>query len=97
MKTNKAIKDLGVDMIVSLYIRSGYEDEQIEKLKELTASDYETIVEILKDAGVYKQKGIKKCIICGRMFRSRPDTCERCRYAAKINRRRARLESSETN
>lgn len=97
MRKNKATKELGTDMIVSLYLRAKDKDEEIEILKELTASDYETIVEILKDAGVYKQKGIKKCIICGRMFRSRPDTCERCRYAAKINRRRARLESSETN
>ena len=97
MRKNKATKELGTDMIVSLYLRAKDKDEEIEILKELTASDFETIIEILTDAGVYEQRGIKKCIVCGRLFRSSTDSCERCKYAAKMNRRRARRESSTTN
>lgn len=56
--------NLTKDEIVEMYKRAKNKETQIEILAELTASDTETIVEVLKDAGVFNGTYI---------------TCSRCR------------------
>lgn len=60
--------NLTYDEIISLYIRAKDRDEEVFILAQLTASDAETIIEILKDAEVYEQIRIKQCIHCREMF-----------------------------
>lgn len=45
--------NLSTDMIISLYLRAKDRVKEISILAQLTASDVDTIKEVLKDAGVY--------------------------------------------
>ena len=60
--------NLTTDEIISLYTTAKDKDEQVFILAELTASDAETIIEVLKDLGIYKQINIKYCAYCGDPF-----------------------------
>ena len=60
--------NLTYDEIISLYLRAKDKDDEVFILAQLTASDAETIIEILKDAEVYEQIRIKQCIHCHEMF-----------------------------
>lgn len=60
--------NLTYDEIISLYKGAKDKDEEVFILAQLTASDAETIIEVLKDAEVYEQKNIKQCIHCYGMF-----------------------------
>ena len=73
--------------IVVYYKQAANKIEEVEKLAELTASDVETILEILKDAGVYKGK-YHVCGRCGQEFPSiykklRSPLCPECRKVGR--------------
>lgn len=57
------------DIVVS-YKQSANKQEQIEILADLTASDAETIIEVLKDAGVFNPNDLsfRTCKRCGEKF-----------------------------
>ena len=76
--------NLTIDEIISLYVNAKDKDKQITILAELTASDIETIVEVLKDNGIYQQNNIVTCKGCGRMFicegsKRLPSYCRPCK------------------
>lgn len=55
------------DEIERLYRQAPNKAEEIEILAQLTASDHETIIEVLKDLGVFKAEDIKNNIrVCTR-------------------------------
>lgn len=60
--------NLTYDEIISLYNGAKDKDEEVFILAQLTASDAETVIEVLKDAGVYEQRRIKQCIHCQTCF-----------------------------
>ena len=60
--------NLTYDEIISLYLGAKDKDEEVFILAQLTASDAETIIEVLKDAGAYEQRRIKQCIHCQTCF-----------------------------
>ena len=69
--------------IIMLYRTAKDKDAQIDVLAQLTSTDIDTIVEILKDANEYIQKGITTCSSCGRMFLKRQivkGKCITCHY-----------------
>lgn len=74
--------------ISRLYQLSKDMDEEIFILAELTDSDAETIIEVLKDEGVYEEKQIQRCINCKEMYieRGRAHICPSCR--TKVMRKR---------
>ena len=57
--------------IVTLYKMAKDKDEQIFILAELTASDADTIIEVLKDFGEYKEMNIQRCVRIVREKRGR--------------------------
>ena len=73
-----------------LYRKAKDKDEEVFILAELTASDVETIIEVLKDAGVYETKGIQQCIKCKEMYieRGRAHICPSCKRKARYERRK---------
>lgn len=62
------ITNLTKEEVVFMYRKAKFKTEQIHILAELTASDAETIIEVLKDAGAYEQRRIKQCIHCQTCF-----------------------------
>jgi predicted RNA-binding Zn ribbon-like protein len=76
--------------LISLYLRAKDKDDEVFILAQLTASDVETIIEVLKDADVYEQNKIKQCIHCKEMFidsskSGRIKICPTCqRYIKKV-------------
>lgn len=80
--------NLSTDMIVSLYLRAKDRDKEICVLAELTASDSETIMEVLKDAGVYSG-AYKTCPRCGTRYPVLPHKYKRnshCPECAKMKK-----------
>lgn len=59
---------LELDDIISLYVTAGDKDKEIFVLAQLTASDPETIIEVLKDLNIYEHNNIRECRGCGRLF-----------------------------
>ena len=75
--------------IVRSYLQSENKTEQVFILAELTLSDTDTIIEILKDAGVLNDKDLNKriCCKCGReyitsTYRGIP-VCDNCQSLTK--------------
>lgn len=78
--------------IVRSYEQAENKGEQIHVLAELTLSDEETIIEVLKDHGVFNEADIadslRTCSRCGRVYVARTmrgrATCPECvRYHRK--------------
>jgi recombinational DNA repair protein RecR len=81
-----------IDDVISLYVTAKDKDKQIFILAQLTASDVETIIEVLKDNGIYEEKGIQECFNCHELFISynRNRVCETCK---RKNRRERRMKN----
>ena len=87
---------LDYDEIVRSYQQAENKGEQIFVLAELTLSDHETIIEVLKDHGVFNPKDIENslrtCHRCGRRYLARSmkgrATCPECirLHRAEISR-----------
>ena len=75
---------IDTEEVVRSYKQALNKTEQVLILAELTLSDTDTILEILRDAGVLKQYEVKKriCARCGREFVTRRDrgvmVCDHC-------------------
>lgn len=71
--------------ISRLYELSKDKDEEVFIIAELTDSDPETIIEVLKDEGVYDEKCIQTCIKCKEMYieKGRAHICPSCKSKAK--------------
>lgn len=78
--------------ISRLYQLAKDTDEEIFILADLTDSDVETIIEVLKDEGVYEEKQIQKCIKCKEMYieKGRAHICPSCKTKAMRRRNYAR-------
>ena len=61
-----------IDDICYLYKTAKDKDEQVFILADLTCSDPETIIEVLKDAELYEEKQIQQCIRCGKCISACP-------------------------
>lgn len=95
------ISQNGVDyeQILRLYRIADNKGEQILILAELTASDEETIIEVLKDHGVFNPEDIadslRTCTGCGRKYIARDRrgraVCPQCAF-----RRRKQRENEKT-
>lgn len=59
---------LELDDIIGLYLTAEDKDKEVFILSELTLSDAETIIEVLKDLKIYEQRRIQKCVNCGNLF-----------------------------
>lgn len=76
---------LELDDIIGLYVTAEDKDEEIFILAQLTASDAETIIEVLKDLKIYEPRNIKECPNCGRLFiqhegsKRLPAMCKACK------------------
>lgn len=73
--------------VVVYYKQAPNKIEEVEKLAELTGTDIDTIIEILKDAGVFKGK-VHICGRCGHEFPSiykkiKNPLCPDCRGICK--------------
>lgn len=85
------IKYYSNDEIVSLYKGAKDKVAEVQLLVELTCSDEATILEILRDAGVYEGQ-LKTCIKCGRKFpgvykRGHSNQCPDCiKFKSEYNR-----------
>lgn len=66
--SKKVYGALTVDDIIGLYVTAENKDEEIFILAQLTASDAETIIEVLKDLKIYEPNKIKQCSNCGKLF-----------------------------
>lgn len=88
---------LELDDIISLYVTAGDKDKEIFVLAQLTYSDAETIIEILKDLGIYEQRHIKQCPRCKRMFIQKkgskrlPAICKPCNIMRRSELKGGRL------
>ena len=95
----KRYTNLSKDEIIKLYKESKHKETQVRILAELTASDTETILEILKDAGVYNG-AYMCCPKCGRKYPalssySKTRQCIDCRErSAKISNLKHRLKKN---
>ena len=95
------ITSLTKEEIIALYKKAKYKEEQITILAQLTASDTDTILEILKDVGVYSG-AYRNCPKCGKSFPAlthynKGRCCEECRErSAKISNLRYRLKKNAT-
>lgn len=89
------------DEIIAMYRKAKYKEEQVTILAQLTASDTDTILEILKDAGVYSG-AYRSCPKCGKKFPAlthynKGRCCEECRERSKkIASLRYRLKMNAT-
>lgn len=84
--------NLTYDEIISLYLRAKDKDEEVFILAQLTASDAETIIEVLRDAEVYVENNIKQCANCKRLFihsgsMRLPAVCKPCRIMQRAELR----------
>ena len=93
----KKITNLTKDEIIAMYKKARYKEEQVTILAQLTASDTDTILEILKDAGVYSG-AYRNCPKCGKVFPAlthynKGKCCEECRQrSARIAYLKHRLK-----
>ena len=78
--------------ICYLYRTARDRDEEVFILAELTASDADTIIEVLKDAGEYEENHIQRCIKCKELYieMGRKLICPKCKDKAVRRRRYAR-------
>jgi hypothetical protein len=78
--------------IATLYAHARNKGEEINIIAELTLSDAATIIEILKDAGVYNKKDLADYAICkcGYLRRKNKAGCDRCTF--KIPKYRVKRE-----
>ena len=85
--------NLSYDEIIWLYKVAKNPDEEIFILGELTCSDVETIIEVLKDAGVYVERKIQKCIKCKQMYieNGRAVICQSCKRKKMYERRKNKV------
>lgn len=90
---NKVYSSLEIDDIISLYITAKDKDEEVFILAELTASDADTIIEVLKDLNVYEEKHIQPCFNCGELYieKNRKRICPTCILKNKKNNTVERL------
>lgn len=81
---------LDINDICYLYKMAKDKDEEVFILSQLTCSDVETIIEVLKDAELYEEKQIQKCIKCGTYYieTRRAHICLSCKKKASYLRRR---------
>ena len=84
--------NLSTDMIVSLYLRAKDRDKEICVLAELTASDSETIMEVLKDAGVYSG-AYKTCPRCGTRYPVLPHKYKRNSHCPECARMKKQIDN----
>ena len=101
------ISQSGVDyeQILRLYRIAENKGEQILILAELTASDAETIIEVLKDHGVFNPEDVadslRECSACGRKYIARDKrgraVCPDCAFLRQKQRdnerKRQRMEA----
>lgn len=93
----KRITNLSKDEIITLYKKAKYKEDQVTILAQLTASDTDTILEILKDAGVYSG-AYRSCPKCGKSFPAlthynKGKCCDECRQrSARIANLKHRLK-----
>lgn len=94
--------NLSKSQIIDLYKGARNKGEEMVILSELTLMDIDQLVEILKDAGVWDEKTLKKykrCEECGAYIISRRSRrlCESCYQRYDTERRRiARMKRSKT-
>ena len=81
---------LDINDICYLYKTARSKDEEIFILAQLTCSDVETIIEVLKDAELYEDNQIQKCIKCGQYYieTRRAHICLSCKKKASYERRK---------
>lgn len=82
------------DEICYLYKSAKNKDEEVFILAELTASDAETIIEVLKDAGIYEDNQIQSCIKCKEMYieKCRGWICPECRRKKIYAKRKTKIQ-----
>ena len=98
------INDNAVDYeeIIRLYKQADDKGEQIRILAELTASDDETIIEVLKDHGVYNEADLKlrTCTMCGKQYTARTNRgkaiCRNCHYLHESQIHQVKKRRKET-
>lgn len=76
--------------ICYLYKTAKDKDNEVFILAQLTCSDADTIIEILKDEEVYEEQQIQRCIKCKELYIEvgRGHICPSCRRKAMYERRR---------
>ena len=79
--------------ICYLYKTAKDKDNEIFILAQLTCSDAETIIEVLKDAELYEEHQIQSCIKCKNMYiePGRNHICPECKRKANYLRKRAKI------
>ena len=90
---------MDIEEIIFYYKTAADQDAQIQILADLTNSDVDTIITILKEHGIYK-KGkyrLMGCSDCGTLFYAvikhcGSTRCEKCRYLHKEHLRKERYE-----
>lgn len=90
---------MDIGEIIYLYKTAYDTDEEIQILADLTNSDIDTIIIILKEHGVYQEGKykLKRCYDCGCLFYAIDKSkgsqrCEKCRYLHKEHLRKERYE-----
>lgn len=86
--------------IERLYRQAPNKAEEIQILAELTASDTETIIEVLKDLGVFKPEdvaaNIRTCSKCGRAYitanRKGRAVCPQCQQEHRYDYKKRKKE-----
>lgn len=75
--------------VVYMYSHARDKHEEISILAELTASDIETIIEVLKEAEQPIEGKFIKCKSCGFLMpgESKSPLCPKCRYREKMRKR----------
>lgn len=84
--------NLSTDMIVSLYLRAKDRDKEVCVLAELTASDTDTILEVLKDAGVFSG-AFKTCPRCGTRYPVLPAKMRRNSHCPECARMKKQIDN----
>jgi ssDNA-binding Zn-finger/Zn-ribbon topoisomerase 1 len=83
------ITNLTKEEVVFMYRKAKFKTEQIHILAELTASDTDTILEILKDAGAFRG-AYRTCPRCGKQYpvlQKRVKKDALCSECSKLRRR----------
>lgn len=90
------------DEIVRSYQQAENKGEQIFTLAELTLSDHETIIEVLKDHGVFNpediENSLRTCHRCGKRYLARsPKGRATCPDCIRLHRGEIRRAANERN
>lgn len=87
---------IDVNDICYLYKSAKNKDEQVFILADLSCSDPETIIEILKDEGLYEENQIQQCLRCGIYYieTRRAHICLSCKRKASYERRKRKLKNA---